>query len=408
MNRILVLASLSLLALGGVACTGTSGAKGGGAALGMAVINSDFKSTSVSLVDPNSGKLTQDDCIDSGSVTSTLSMALSGDVVLPSSTQVGDPLLLLDRMNSALAWVAPGTCKVMRQISVGTGFYANPHDVVSLSESKAYVTRFETNVSPGAMANDGGDDILIIDPTTGAINGRIDLSSYATDVSGYTIEARPDRALFVDGKVYVSLGNMTQDFMTTGAGRVVVLDPSTNGVLGTIELPMYKDCSQLDFISSSNTLVIGCGGDSSAALSDQVAQSAIVLVDISGATPVVKKSIGASATGGRPISSAFAVAGDNLIVAATYGDYMGPAVDALWALQLDSGKATKIADGDGSFVFGGVSWSAPNHLVYVTDAGTTNPTVRIFDVSNPSAVKARSSFVSNPKSGLPPRQIGWY
>src|SRR5579859_7881102 len=124
------------------ACGDGSNVPKGGNAVGFAVVNSDYMmSTIVSLVDATTAKLAQDDCLDSGSTSQSLSMALSSDVVLPSQTQLGNQLVLIDRTNSVLDFLSATTCKVSQQLSVATGFYSNPHDVISLSPTKSYVTR---------------------------------------------------------------------------------------------------------------------------------------------------------------------------------------------------------------------------------------------------------------------------
>jgi hypothetical protein len=65
-------------------------------------------------------------------------------------------------------------------ISVKGGFdLANPHDVVIISDSKAYVTRYGKNAAPGSRIEDG-DDLLMVDPRDGTVGGRIDLSAYAS------------------------------------------------------------------------------------------------------------------------------------------------------------------------------------------------------------------------------------
>ena len=400
---------LALLLLS-TSCARPTQSSRGANGLGMAIIGSDYKSTVVSLADPVKGTLTQDDCIDSGSVAPTLSFALSGDTVLSSQTQANHELLLIDRTNTALDFIAPKTCQVDRQISVGTGFYSNPRDVVSISATKAYVTRFETNPHPSGApnANDQGNDLLIINPASGAITGRIDMAPYATPVDGAVIQARPDRAFLAAGRVYVTLSNLSADFKIAGAGRVVMVDPVKDAVTGVIDLPGYKSCSGIDYVDSTATLIVGCSGDYNLATSGQVAQSALVEIDIGASPPAIKNVIAASATGGRPISSAFAVAGTHLVVVATSGDFSGTPADSLWALDLTSGSATKIIDGGGSFVFGGIAWDAQTERVFVADASTPTPVIRIFDVTTPSAVRQVSSFVANPKSGLPPLLIGWY
>ena len=145
---------------GGVA--GAAGAAGAPAGLappapsGLAVLNiaSDYMSSSVSILNPQGG-LVRGDCVHSMSVGAG-SLTISGDVALPSQPQRGGQVVLLDRGNSALTFVNPTTCAIDRQMSVKGGTFQkpNPHDVVIVSDSKAYVTRYEKNA--GVRYADGG------------------------------------------------------------------------------------------------------------------------------------------------------------------------------------------------------------------------------------------------------------
>jgi hypothetical protein len=383
---------------------------GGGVAGGIAVVDSDYTSTAVSLISPTSATLAKDDCLDSGAISSTLSLALSSDVVLASSPQPNGELLLIDRLNGALDYLTTTTCTVLRQMSIGA-FYGNPHDVVSLSATKAYVTLNEPNKLGGTAAgNDEGDDILIIDPTAETILGHIDLSAYAPTSASATILPRPDRALLIDGKVYVTLDDNSQDFATTADGRIVIIDPTTDSVSGTIDLTGYKSCSGLDYLASSKTLLVGCSGDYLETLPNQLAQSALVLIDLGGATPAIARTIPASALGGRSINFGnFVFAGDNLLIASTYGDLQtNSPPDQLWAVTIDAASAVKLADGDAAGVFSSTLWLPDAKQVLATDGSATTPLVRVYDVANPAAVTQTSTFDANPKSGLPPRLLGRY
>jgi hypothetical protein len=399
--------ALSLFAF---ACTGpTTNNPKGGNATGIAVIDSDFKSTAISLLDAHGMKLRQDDCIDSGAVTPTLSIALSGDVSLASQPQPNGELVLVDRTNGALIWLDPATCKVTRELAVGTGFYSNPHDVISVSTTKAYVTRYETNATPSgsAGANDQGDDLLIINPSTLAITGRIDLSSYATTAAGVTLQARPDHALYVGGKVYVVLGNLSGDFKTSGPSRVVIVDPATDKVVGTIDPTGFANCAGIDYLASSHTLFLTCGGDFNSDPATQLAQSGVLLYDVSGAAPKLVKTIPASVLG-RPLGNVFAAVSDELAVASIYGDFTGTPPDALYTIDLQAVSATKVADAAGSFVLGGAVIDAANHRVFVTNAEKGAPHVTVYDTSKAGSFPELTRFDANPKSGLPPGLIGWY
>jgi hypothetical protein len=95
------------------------------------------------------------------------------------------------------------------------------------------------------------------------------------------------------------------------------------------------------------------------------------------------------------------------VLVAVPGDFTGNN-DALWAVQLSSGHATKVADGDAPFVFGSVAFIAARHEALLTDGSVTMPMVRSFDVSHPDAIAGGGGFAANPGHGLPPQHIGWY
>ena len=57
--------------------------------VGLVVVNSDFASTSISLLDRSTGQVTRGDCIDSGARPPGVTQPLTGDVVVPSWPQPG-------------------------------------------------------------------------------------------------------------------------------------------------------------------------------------------------------------------------------------------------------------------------------------------------------------------------------
>ncbi len=101
----------------------------------------------------------------------------------------------MDRSNNAIVWLDPNSCNVLRQLTVTSGFDGNPHDLLSISSSKAYVTLYTANPS-GA----GGNGVVIINPQTPALTGNIIVSTLATqNDNGMATLARPDRAVLVNG-----------------------------------------------------------------------------------------------------------------------------------------------------------------------------------------------------------------
>src|SRR6202142_3349207 len=93
----------------------------------MLVASSDFVSTNISVLSP-SGALLSETILSSGSATPGLTAALSGDVIFPLARTPGEIVLIDQFPNAVLTWVDPSSAKGLRQMNVGTGFSANPHE----------------------------------------------------------------------------------------------------------------------------------------------------------------------------------------------------------------------------------------------------------------------------------------
>jgi hypothetical protein len=380
--------------------------------IGLAVVNSDFASTSISLLDRTTGQVTNGDCINSATrPPAGNTLALSGDVVLPSQPQPGNLILALDRANSALTWIDPSTCKPLRQLDVSTGFFSNPHDVIAVSPTKAYVLRYERNETPTPDPDDHdeGDDLLIIDPSVPAITGRIDLSSYAVQVTGTNIQARPDRGLLINGKLFVVLSDLSADFQVGGSGRLLVIDPATDRVTDMIDLPEFKNCTGPTYVERTKVLGVTCLGVFGEGAVGMVAASGIAYVDTSASPPVEVRHQSAALFSGRAVADFSGIAlGGTLGFGITFGEFSGQPKDQLWAVDVVAGTATKLADSSDSFTFISVLVDRTQEHVYLTDANAAEPRVQIYGYASGVAPTHLTSVNANPAIGLPPRQITWY
>jgi len=417
------LATLFLaVALVGAACsddpkdTGAGGSGGGGtggsglartapAASGLAVLNSDFSATSLSLLNTN-GELVKADCIHTTLVNGT--PTVSGDVVLPSQPQRGGQVVLIDRGNTALTFINPQDCSVSRQLSVKGGFnHSDPHDLVILADDKAYVPRFEKNADPTDPTTTG-DDLLIIDPRDGTVSGHVDLSPYAVAVADTTIQARPDRALLVGGKVVVSLNEADAKFYAYGEGHLVVVDPATDAVTQDLALTGLKGCEGMTYLADAHLLLVVCGGSFG---SDPAADSGIALVDLSGDTAVLTKTISAVAFDDHAASfqaiSATTTGGTRRAFINAFGAFASAASDAVpdgaYVVDLDSGSAARFADST-AYDLGGTALAGPTLLL--PDGSKTMPRLRLFDVSG--TPMEGDGFVIDAANGLPPRVVAAY
>ncbi|RKH54624.1 YncE family protein [Corallococcus llansteffanensis] len=369
------------------------------------VLASDYRSVSLSLLD-SEGMLSRDDCINSGTRAPALSQALSGDVALPSNPQAGHEVLLIDRGNAALTWVDPRTCQPLRQLAVGTGFAANPHDVVSLGANKAYVTRYERNNAPTPALEDfdEGNDLLIIDPSVPKILGRIDLLGTSPDPS---VLPRADQALLAEGRVYVSLNALSPSFQSGSMGRVVIIDPGSDTVVGYVDIPGKKNCSTMTYLASTKTLWVSCAGVFSDG-AQQANYSGLVAIDLGASPPAIKGVVDASAFGGRILLGKSAIFSEQEIFAITAGDFSGSPPDQFWTLGLSSSQATRLFEASESFVLGASLADLQRKRIFLTDGTASAPRIHIYDASTPGTVREVSSFNPGPSLGLPARDISRY
>jgi hypothetical protein len=405
-------------AAGGVAGGAGSGGAAGGpgglappASSGFAVLNvsSDYASSSVSILNTQ-GALVRGDCVHSMG-TGTGSQTISGDVSLPSQPQRGGQVVLLDRGNSALTFVnvTASGCTIARQLSVKGGTFQtpNPHDIVIVSDSKAYVTRYEKNgtASPPPLA--AGDDVLIIDPRDGTVAGRIDLASYASQVAG-TAVARPDRAIIAAGKVVVTLNNINANFSAIGAGGIVIIDPVTDAVVQHLPLPGLKNCEGLEYVPATRTLLVSCNGSYLSA--EQTLESGVAVVDMSTTPATLTRAISGVAFNTRPVTFQWVLslptaAAPNRAFTSTMGAFGGPS-DTLFAFDFVSGVAVPFATAS-PFDLGRPAVTGTGRLL-VPDGTMAMPRVHVYDARGTGAPVKELSFVADTVNGLLPREIAPY
>jgi hypothetical protein len=141
---------------------------------------------------------------------------------------------------------------VVQQFSVGNG--SNPNDIVIVSPTRAFVSRYDTA------------DLWIVNPQTGAFVGSVSLAAFA-DADGI-----PEmKSLAVrNGRVFVTVQRVDRDlfFSPTDSSQVVVVDAATgtlvdcdpvaDGVQGIL-LPLQNPTTEL-VTDPAGKLVVGCTG----------------------------------------------------------------------------------------------------------------------------------------------------
>lgn len=142
---------------------------------------------------------------------------------------------------------------VVRQFSVGNG--SNPQDIEFASASKAFVTRYEL------------DDLLVVNPATGAVLDSIPLAPFA-DADGIP---EMSRMAIRGGRLFVALQRLDRNnfYVPAGGSQIVVVDVATHAVLdanpalpGTqgVLLPAQNPKTEL-VVDESGRLVVGCAGE---------------------------------------------------------------------------------------------------------------------------------------------------
>jgi hypothetical protein len=354
----------------------------------LAVVGSDFKTTSVSLVDPLAGKAVAPKFLHSGSAVTPGGTALSGDVVLAQPSPNTQALVVVDRGNGVLSWVDVKEQKVTAQLNVATGFYANPQDYVAVLPPKAYVPRLGQNPKPTADANDfdEGDDLLVIATDSKKIAGRIPLTPTATG-----LVAAAGRPAMLGGKVYVPNANLSADFKKIGPARVAVVDPGKDAVVDGPITDKALNCVKA--AAAGAKVIVTCGGFFGDG-ADQYKKSALLALNPATAPATLEVLVAASAIGKAAFGKDLACDG-GWCVAVTNGDFAAKTNDELWLVDVATGKATSIAKAGGAFALSGLFTAPGTNVVFAGEAFNAAGDVRVFALQDGKATEL-PALTSNP------------
>ncbi len=105
----------------------------------------------------------------------------------------------------------------------GLGARANPHDALELPDGRVLVTRYEPPY----------DDVAVLDGRSGANLGAIPLEQEAQNPDG---TPRPDRMVAAGGVVFVGLQDIDRTFGRYEEGKLAVIDPLLEAVVGIVPL----------------------------------------------------------------------------------------------------------------------------------------------------------------------------
>jgi hypothetical protein len=360
------------------------------------VVNTDYQSTSVSLLD-REGEVLSASFISSASASTGLSVPLGADVVLPTETAAGDEIVLIDRYPaSVLSWVDLRTAQVRAQLSVATGLSANPHDYVTLSANEAWVTRFQ------------GHDLLVLDPEVPAILAEIDLgAAMAGEAAGFS--AGPDHAVLVASDLYVLLEGYNADFTQSVESRIVRIDTRSRELTATHILAEMHGCGGLALSADRARLAVFCSGEFQGTSNPSLDTSGVVVLDL-GAELTETHRISARSLGGQPVAFSGAFVDPDRLLLVTQGRFAGPEgssePDCLLDLDLPSGANHVLLTSDPDpFTLGAVRCPGDCGVCFVADAGRRG--VHRYHLGDGALVRD-GQITTDDQTGLPPRGLGVY
>lgn len=361
---------------------------------------SDYQSTNIALAALD-GTTLFGSCVSSAAATPKLSLALSGDVALPSEAPESREVVLIDRFGTnVITWLDPASGKVRAQLPVGTGFEANAQDYLEIGSDLALVSRFGKNPTPGMQAFDSGGDLLLIDTRTPAIVASVALAEEVPSLS-----ASPSAITRLGEQVVVGLNRISADFSTMGNARFMALSSQTRQPIWTLELDGIKNCGKLTLSPSGKLAAVSCTGQyDSTSFTYPAAASDIVLLDVTQQPPREVRRLKLGQTLGVALQPNLAFASEQLVVVTTYGDVAAPG-DRLVAVDLQTDAVATLAQASTSYVFGGIHCTAGcgNHCLL---ADAERAVLRRYEVVDATSLAELEAVSVETDIGLPPRQIG--
>ena len=138
---------------------------------------------------------------------------------------------------------------VIDSYTVGAGFWdGNPQDVLVYSKEKAYVSRW------------GDDDVLVLNPTTGAKPASITFAGIPDNADGL---ARPAAMMMAGNSVLVALQDMDVSFgfgsTAIGTGKLAVINPADDTVSTSVDLGFYNPID-LEYSERNELVLVACAG----------------------------------------------------------------------------------------------------------------------------------------------------
>jgi len=332
-----------------------------------------------------------------------LTTVLGGDLAFPSMAAKGREVVILDRYpRSVLTWVNVNTANVRAQLSVATGFLANPHDYVPILANKVYVSRFDPNTDSGQQPFDSGSDILIVDPGIPAITGRIDIVAAMPKYASFIVH--PDRARLVGNRVYIVLPYYDLVY-NAGPSYVASIDPETDQIVDLTLLESLSGCSGLDVAPDESSIAVACSGGWHGSNTANSRTSGIVGVQLQPKLSEIWR-IRATTVGNRAFGFEVGYVDARHVVAPQLGESGPPLVnDAVFLIDTTTGGSTMLLESaDVPVTLSVGPCDSISNFCFIADAQRKS----IHRLSYDGAQYSLSSYSWTDPTGLPPRLLSFF
>jgi hypothetical protein len=384
----------------------------------FAVVSSDFSESSIATLDRDFVILSES-WINSGTTYPGLVATLSGDVVLPTLQQSDGTFTFIDRFFTDVVsqfYVPSGNLNGQARTQEPDGDYSsNPHDFVAVSETSAWVTRYEPNLNEDAPPENRGNDLLELDPSTMTQTGnRIDLSEFNTTGTApgdmgpveLVVYARPDRAVLVGNLLVVGLDRLSLVAEAAGPGVTAIVRVSDSSVEGLTLEDGLQNCGNLTPVPGSpNKVMVGCVGFANP-FGDPVqtrASAGFVLLAVDEEGASIDQTWRASTEPSSVIAVNNHVAIDESRVAGIqFGDFGTGTPDQLQLTDIETGGQLLIHESEGPFEIGEPAYDPTTGRIYVPDSGANE--VIIYEIAGDEITEIDSIEIA-PGIGFAPRSV---
>jgi hypothetical protein len=373
------------------------------------VVMTDYISTQIAISALDGETLSASFASTASANVSGLAFPLSGDVVVPSTRPPSGRVVLVDRFGTnVVTFLDPETARVIEQLPVGTGFQSNPQDYLELDERRALVSRWDENPAPGSEPFDAGGDLVVID----AVRPEITKSISLPRDDGFP--PRPTALVLSESDAVVTLERFARDFRSAGDAMLVGVDSRSEDVAWTLVLAGLENCGGLTLSPSAERAALACTGFIDPdGQSENLEQSALVVLDMTVRPPSEIRRFSASDIAGEPLQQEVAFFSERGVLVKTQTTLGGGKNNRLLAVDLASGETRAVAearpgsDGAGLGVAFGAMLCTPGCGNFCLVADADRGVLRRFAIANDALEEIPSVRVEN-VVGLPPRGIGSY